>query len=104
VLTASREGLILSRLGIWRMRERRWPASEITAIELRPIRGNLNWRRTVADLYIRRQKGRPLHFRLSSADASLPARIAEQVRGILDYGGDKTPAVTPPVPSWRPRA
>lgn len=86
ILTVNRENLVLSWLGFWRTRERRWPASEITAVELRPIRGNLNWRRTVADLYIRRQKGRAIHFRLSSADAALPARIAEQVRGVLGFG------------------
>jgi hypothetical protein len=38
VLTASDEGLILSRLGWLRMRERRWPASEITGVELRPLK------------------------------------------------------------------
>lgn len=83
VLTASAGRLVLTRLGWWRMRERTWPADEIAGIELRRIRGNLNWKRTVADLYIRRHKGRPLRFRLSSSDSALPGQIAERIASAI---------------------
>ena len=79
VLTARSDSLVLSRLGWWRMRERTWPVSEISAIQFRPVKGNLNWKRTIADLYIRRRNARRLWFRLSSSDPQLPARIAEQL-------------------------
>jgi hypothetical protein len=65
------------------MRERWWPVSEIAAIELRPVKGNLNWTRTVADLYIRRQNGRRLRFRLSSPNAQLPGQIATGLAAAL---------------------
>jgi hypothetical protein len=83
VLAADNAGLALSRLAFWKMREQKWPASEITAIELRPVRGNLNWTRTVADLCIRRRQGRRLRFRLSSADSQLPGRIASRLSAML---------------------
>ena len=83
VLTASQKGLILSRLGWWRMRERMFPTSEIKAIELRPVKGNLNWKRTVTNLYIHRHKGWRLRFRLSSSDSQLPRRIAQQLTSKL---------------------
>ena len=79
VLTASNEGLVLSRLGWRRMRERTWPVGEISAIEFRPVKGNLNWKRTIADLYIHRRNGWRLRFRLSSSDPQLPDRIARQL-------------------------
>jgi hypothetical protein len=79
VLSASERGLVLSRLGLWRMRERNWPPSQIKAVELRPLKGNLNWKRTVADLYIHRQRGRRLRFRLSSPNRQLPEQVARQL-------------------------
>jgi len=83
ILTASNEGLVSSRLGLWRMRERRWPADQIVAVELRPAWGNLSWKRTVAYLYFRRSKGRPLFFILSSSDSQLPSRIAQRLAFVL---------------------
>jgi len=79
VLTANEHGLILSRLGWWHMQERRWPASEIATIELRPVRGNLNCKRTVSHLFIRLRNGRRLRFRLSTSVSLLPGRIAERL-------------------------
>jgi len=79
VLRADLEGLSYSRLGWWSMRERRWPANEITCVEFRTIKRNLNWRRTVADLYIRRRDRRRLRFRLSSSDPRLPGLIAQRL-------------------------
>jgi hypothetical protein len=91
VLTAGGQGLTISRLGWWHMRERKWPVSEITAIKIRPVRGNLNWKRTVADLSVVLRTGRRLRFRLSSADALLPNQISERVAVALgrplDSGG-----------------
>jgi hypothetical protein len=83
VLSASREGLVLSSLGWWRMRERRWPVAQIEAIQLRLVK-HLSRKRTVADLYIHRAKGRRLRFRLSSPQQELPARIAERLSRALD--------------------
>jgi len=84
VLTASAEGLVFTRLGWWRMRERRWPVSDISAVKLRPTWGNLTWKRTVAELYIQRRQGRQLDFRLSSPDPQLPNRIAQRLASVLD--------------------
>jgi hypothetical protein len=86
VLTATGEGLVLSRLRWWRLRERKWLLNEITGIQLRPIKINLNPRRTAADLYIKRREGlRRLHFRLSSPDPHLPSQIAERVAAVLGF-------------------
>jgi hypothetical protein len=82
-LTADENGLVLSWLGWRRMRERRWPADEISGIDLRVIRGHLNPWRTVAILYVRRRKGMARRFRLSSADPELPHRIARRLSEIL---------------------
>jgi hypothetical protein len=83
VLTADESGLVLSWLGWWWIRERRWPAEEITALELRVIKGHLNPWRTVAVLHVRRLNGRTRRFRLSSADPELPRRIAQRFSEIL---------------------
>lgn len=83
VLTAGADVLTESRLGWWRMRERRWPASEIKAIQLRPVWGNLSRKLTVAKLYIHPRQGRRLLFVLSSADPQLPSRIAERLASVL---------------------
>jgi hypothetical protein len=86
VLTATREGLVLSRLRWWRLRERKWLLNEITGIQFRPINVNLNPWRTAADLYINRRKGlRRLHFRLSSPDPHLPRQIAERLAAVLGF-------------------
>lgn len=89
-LLANREGLTFSRLGWWRIREQKWPADQITGVEFRLIKGNLNWRRTVADLYIHLRKGRRLPFRLSSPDQELPAKIARRVARALTREGVPT--------------
>lgn len=83
VLTADEKGLTLSQLGWLRMSEKRWSRHQVIAIELRPVKGNLSRRRTVADLYVRRSSGWRLHFRLSSKDPALPRRIAETLSGAL---------------------
>jgi hypothetical protein len=85
VLTATGEGLVLSRLRWWRLRERKWLSNEITGIRLRPININLHPRHTAADLYINRRKGRRLHFRLSSPDPHLPRQIADRVAAVLGF-------------------
>jgi hypothetical protein len=85
VLTVTGDGLVLSRLRWWRLRERKWLSSEIASIQLRPINVNLNPWRTVADLHINRRKGRRLHFRLSSPDPHLPRQIAERVAAVLGF-------------------
>jgi hypothetical protein len=82
-LTASKDELILTRVGWWNIRERKWPASEITSIEFKAIKGNLNRRRALASLRIKRAKGRRLYFRLSSTDPLLPGRIAEKLASTL---------------------
>ena len=83
VLTANERGLKMSRLGMFRMHERRWGRDEIKSIEFRPVRGNLNWRRTTADLYVHRREGWRLRFRLSSRDRELPSRIARLIANKL---------------------
>ncbi|MGA2582769.1 MAG: hypothetical protein ABSG31_05785 [Tepidisphaeraceae bacterium] len=84
ILTASHESLVFTRLGWWRMRERIWLPKDITEIEYRPVKRNLNRWRTVGDLFIHRQKGWRVHFRLSSADPELPRLIATRLATALD--------------------
>lgn len=79
IVTADENELTDSRLGWWRMLERKWPASDITGVELRVLRRFFKWESTTAILYIRRRTGRRLIFRLSSRDSDLPRRIAEQL-------------------------
>jgi hypothetical protein len=83
VLSGDSNALNFSRLGWLGMRERRWQASDISSIELRPVKWNLTWKRTVADLYIRRRKRMLLFFRLSSTDPQLPRLIAEKMAMVL---------------------
>lgn len=83
VLSADAAGLSSSRLGFWRIRQRHWPANELTSIEFRPLKINLNPMRTVAILRIRRRHGRRLRFLLSSPDPHLPRRIAEKLASTL---------------------
>ena len=78
-LTATGTSLVLRCFGWGKMRQTVWPVETIDSIELRPIRGNLNWTRTVADLYIRFHKGRRRKFRLSTSDPRLPAQIAKSL-------------------------
>lgn len=73
-LLASASGLTWSRLGRWGMRERHWPAAEISAVELRPVRTLLT-RRIRATLYFHRHNASSLRYRLSSADSTLLDRI-----------------------------
>jgi hypothetical protein len=79
VLTANHAGLALTWLGWCRMREKRWPAEEIAGIELWPVKGNLNWRRTVASLVVSLKNDRRRRFRLTSADPQLPNQIAKEL-------------------------
>jgi hypothetical protein len=83
VLEASGEGLVLTWLGWWRMRERRWSAGEIASVECCKLKGNLNWRRTVANLVVTFRNGRSRRFRLSSRDPQLPGEIAMQLANAL---------------------
>lgn len=85
VLLASKDRLSLSYLRWGRMRQKHWPASEITAIELRPLRGNLTWSIPAADLWILRERRLPLRFRLSSNDSELPGHIATRIQSLLGH-------------------
>lgn len=82
-LIATKSGLTLSHMGWWRMRERSWPAAEIRAVQLRPLRAVLFQLMPTVTLLIHRRNGRPLTYRLSSKDPHLPARIAEKFAAIL---------------------
>ncbi len=79
VVGIDEEWVTSSRLGLWRVREKRWPKDDFISVEFRPVRWNLNWKRTVAQLCIRRRAGWPLRFRLSSPDPELPGRIARRL-------------------------
>jgi hypothetical protein len=79
VLTATSTGLVQTKLGWWRMRERIWPADQFTAVELRNLKWTLSRNRTVAILRLRRRHGLRLRFRLSSSDSQLPDRIAQSL-------------------------
>jgi hypothetical protein len=83
VFEANRDGLVLSWLGWWRMRERRWPAAEVAAVEFRSVKGNLNWTRTVADLTLVFRNGRRRRFRLSSPDSELPGQVAKELASAI---------------------
>jgi hypothetical protein len=83
VLTATSAGLVQTRLGLWRMRERRWPADQFAAVDLKMRGWTVPPKRTAAILFLHRRRGRALHFRLSTVDSQLPARIAQQLASIL---------------------
>jgi hypothetical protein len=83
MLTLTEDELIVSRLGVWKMRSSRWPAGDILAIELTKVWGNLSHRRTVQKLKIHRRSGRSLRFTLSSRNQALPAQIAERLAAVL---------------------
>jgi len=83
MLIATPEGLVLTWLGWFRMRERAWPATEIASVELRPLKYNLPWTGKAALLLINRHKGRRLRYRLSSPDPLLPNEIAKQLASTL---------------------
>jgi hypothetical protein len=82
-LLADKNGLTYSWLGWFSIRHRYWPVNEITAVEFRPIKRNLDRWNTVADLKILFHGKRSRRFRLSSHDPQLPAKIAERIRAIL---------------------
>jgi hypothetical protein len=79
VLIADDRGLIVQRPGWWNMRERKYPATEISGIELRPMWGNLTPKRTVSKMYIHRRNARRVRFVLSSWDSQLPSQIATRL-------------------------
>jgi hypothetical protein len=83
VISVNSKSLVVSELGFRRMKEKRWIASDITAVRLRPVWGNLTKQITVNDLYIGHRTRRRMRFRLSSRDAQLPARIAERLAAVL---------------------
>lgn len=82
-LIANKDGLSLSYLGWWRMREKRWPASDIAGIDVRPIRGNLTWWKTAAYLFVRLKSGNRRQFRLISSDPRLPGHIEQSIKAAL---------------------
>ncbi|HEV7302170.1 MAG TPA: hypothetical protein VGN72_22725 [Tepidisphaeraceae bacterium] len=79
IITVSDRQLVVSDLGMWRMRERAVAADDIVKVEYRPITRNIAWWRTAGDLYLHRSKGRRLQFRFSSDDPDLPKRIAQRI-------------------------
>lgn len=79
VLIVDAHQVVSSKLGLWRIHRRRWASSEITTIEIRELRWRLNTKRFVFELYLMRNCGWPIRFRLSSPDAQLPTRIAEAI-------------------------
>jgi len=61
-LLVTDKGIVRSYLGWRRMREKLWPASQITSVELRPVKWNLTPKKTLVSLYIYRHNGRRLRF------------------------------------------
>jgi hypothetical protein len=83
-ITASAEGLTWQEWVFWRLREQRRAASEISAVEFRPLVGNLTPWRDGGHLIIRLvDKRSPVRFRLLSRDQKLPRRIAERLAAVL---------------------
>jgi hypothetical protein len=84
-LTATPGGITYSRLGFFAMRQRFWPAEQITAVQLQPLWGNLSRTVTATDLCIRSGTGPLKTLRLVCADPSLPARIAARFNTLLAH-------------------
>jgi hypothetical protein len=82
-LTTTASGVVLSQMGWLGPVHRFWPASAITAVELRQVVGNLLPNRTVAYLKLRRRRRFATPFRLSSRDPQLPKHIAERLAATL---------------------
>jgi amino acid transporter len=83
VLAATKNGLLLSRVGWWRLHQRWWPVDEIAAIELAPVWGSLPVIDTVAYLFIHTRTGRRRRLYLDTPDRTLPDRIAERLSAVL---------------------
>lgn len=81
ILEANATTITLSYLGWRRMRTREWPTSDVTTIDLRPLKSIVP-SRTAADLFIRFRNRRPVRFRLASKDATLPARIRDAIAAV----------------------
>jgi hypothetical protein len=86
ILTASKEGLALTYLGWFGMREKCWPIGEIKKVELEPMKWNLNRRAAAFYLLVHRVKGWALRYQLSSRDREVPGQIATGIRAALGLG------------------
>jgi hypothetical protein len=83
VLAATKDGLLLSRVGWWRLHRKWWPADEIAAIELAPVWGSVRVIDTVAYLLIHAKSGGRRRLYLDTPARELPGRIAERLSAVL---------------------
>ncbi|HEX4123183.1 MAG TPA: hypothetical protein VHY37_00540 [Tepidisphaeraceae bacterium] len=83
ILVATKDGLLLSRVGWWRLHRRWWPADQIAAVEIRPVWGSVRVIDTVAYLIVHGRDGRRRRFYLDTPDRTLPGRIAERLSAVL---------------------
>jgi hypothetical protein len=83
-ITASAEGITWQEWSLWRLRERRLVAPEISVVQFLPLVGNLTPWRGGGHLLIRLVNKRPrVRFRLLSRDRELPLRLAERMAAAL---------------------
>jgi hypothetical protein len=83
VLVATSNGLLLSRVGFWRLHQKWWPVQQIQAIELRRVPGSFQVIDTVRYLIIRFTNGTSRRFYFNTPDRALPNRIAERLAAVL---------------------
>jgi hypothetical protein len=83
VLTADKLELTDTRLGIWSMRRRTWPAGEIARIEVR--RARLPFRRwhLIGRICVIRRDGKKMTIRIMSKNLDFSQRLAERLATAL---------------------
>ncbi|MGA3067107.1 MAG: hypothetical protein ABSF29_09700 [Tepidisphaeraceae bacterium] len=83
ILSATRKGLTDSYLGLFAMRQKHWPAHEITGVHPRPLRGDLNPRKPMRELVVSLSNKSERTFRLPTHDPKLLAQIAQRFQSLL---------------------
>lgn len=79
VLQLTRQELIWSAPGFWKLSQRRYPATELQSFDVLPVR-DIFGRRTSFKLRCRRKRGRSIVRYFSTRDSELPNRIERAFR------------------------
>ncbi len=86
VLTASKQGVTSSHLGWFGMKQKFWPASEITDITLKPLKWNLHPTSKACDLTIHRAGTSSISYRFSSKNRAIAEQVVERFRQTIGAG------------------
>jgi hypothetical protein len=82
-LCAAKTGITLTYLGWFGMRRKFWPSSQITGIEILPLKWDLDPRKISRELIIFLSTGKSVSFRLPTRDLHLAKNIETQIRKMV---------------------